>query len=97
MKKIRIKLVTLGNLKYPVRFASIENWKSQVFEARHVDQIQALPNAEGQNWSYSYEQLSNLLTADADYDFTVGVINAQLVYNFYIRRLDPNVCVLSFV
>lgn len=95
MKKIKIKLVTLGNLKYPVDFIFIESWKSDVFEAHHVDQIQALPNADGDNWAYSDAQLRNLIKPDKDYDFTIGIINAQLEYNYYIRRLGNNVGVLS--
>jgi hypothetical protein len=95
MKKIKIKLVTLGNLKYPVDFNSIEQWKSEVFEAQHVDQIQALPNAEGDGWAYSDDQLRELLKPDDDYDFTIGVINAQLEYNYYLRRLGNNGGVLS--
>jgi len=95
MKRIRIKLVTLGNLKYPVKFSLVENWKSNVFDAQHVDQIQALPNAQGRDWSYPDAQLTDLIRPDDGYDFTVGVINAPLEYNYYLRRLNNNVCVLS--
>lgn len=95
MKKIKVKLVTLGNLKYPVSFPNIENWKSEVFEAHHVDQIQVLPDTEGEDWSYTDAQLSGLIAADADYDFTIGIINAPLENNYYLRRLADNVGVLS--
>jgi hypothetical protein len=95
VKKIRIKLVTLGNLKYPVNFPNIESWKSEVFEAHHVDQIQVLPNSDGEDWSYTDERLSDLIAADADYSFTIGIINAPLENNYYLRRLADNVGVLS--
>ena len=95
MKKVKVKLVTLGNLKYPVNFSLIENWKSEVFEAHHIDQIQALPNTDGDDWSYSDTKLSELIVADTDYDFTIGIINARLEDNYYLRRLKDNVGVLS--
>lgn len=95
MKKVKIKLVTLGNLKYPVDFSRIENWKSEIFEAHHVDQIQALPDADGKCSHYPDVQLLNLIKADAGYDFTIGIINAELKDNFYLRPLTENVGVLS--
>ncbi|MFZ3018310.1 MAG: hypothetical protein WA056_07640 [Gallionella sp.] len=95
MKKIKVKLVTLGNLKYPVDFSIVENWKSEIFEAHHVDQIQALPDSDGVDWSYPDTQLSELIAPDADYDFTIGIINARLEDNFYLRPLANNVGVLS--
>jgi hypothetical protein len=95
VKKIKVKLVTLGNLKYPVNFSIVEKWKSKIFEAHHVDQIQALPNSNGEHWSYPDTQLSELLVSDSEYDFTIGIINARLEDNFYLRPLGNNVGVLS--
>lgn len=95
MKKIRVKLVTLGNLKYPINFSIIEKWKSEIFEAHHVDQIQALPDSDGEGWSYPDAQLNTLISPDAGYDFTIGVINARLESNFYLRPIANNVGVLS--
>lgn len=95
MRKIKVKLVTLGNLKYPVDFSIVENWKSEIFEAHHVDQIQTLPDSDGDDWSYPDTQLSQLIAPDADFDFTIGIINARLEDNFYLRPLARNVGVLS--
>lgn len=95
MRKIKVKLVTLGNLKYPVNFPNIENWRSEVFEAHHVDQIQVLPDSDGDDWSYTDTQLSELIATDAEYDFTIGIINARLEDNYYLRPLPNNVGILS--
>lgn len=95
MKKIKVKLVTLGNLKYPISFSIIEKWKSEIFEVRHVDQIQALPDFDGEDWSYTDAQLRELVSPDVDYDFTIGIINAQLEGNFYLRLIENNVGILS--
>ena len=64
MRKVKVKLVTLGNLKFAVDFNAIEGWKSSIFEAEHVDQIQALPNADGHQWEYPDQQLIRLLRQD---------------------------------
>lgn len=95
MRKVKVKLVTLGNLKFAVDFNAIEGWKSSIFEAEHVDQIQALPNADGHQWEYPDQQLIRLLRQDNGYDFTLGVMNGQLQDGFYMRRLGNNLCVLS--
>lgn len=95
MRKTKIKLVTLGNLKYPVDFRSIEKWKSQVLEVHHIDQIQTLPDTDGDSWSYTDELLESIIQPDTEYDCTVGIINAPLEDNYYIRRLANSICILS--
>lgn len=95
MRQIKVKLVTLGNLKYPVDFRLIEKWKSKLFTAQHIDQIQALPNMDGEDWSYSDYLLSELVKPDTHYDLTVGIINASLEDNYYVRRVGEYTCVLS--
>lgn len=92
---IRIKLVTIGNLKYPVNFKIIKGWRSQIFKAVHVDEVQAIPNAEGHDWTYPDDQLAGLVVPDVSYDLSFGIINAKLQDNYYLRRLGDKVCVLS--
>lgn len=95
MRKVKVKLVTLGNLKFAINFNAIERWKTAVFEAEHIDQIQALPNAEGPDWEYTDDQLTRLLQTDNGFDFTLGIMNSPLQNGFYMRRLSNNICVLS--
>lgn len=92
---IKIKLITLGNLKYPVNFKKVENWCSQIFKTDHAGEVQAISNAVGPDWSYPDNQLAVLIRPDKSYDFTVGIINAKLQDNYYLRRLENNVCILS--
>ncbi|NEP86350.1 MAG: hypothetical protein F6K18_05680 [Okeania sp. SIO2C2] len=95
MQKIKIKLVTLGNLKYPVDFQFIKKWKSKIFSAEHLDQIQILPEMDGEKWSYTDKLLANLIKSDKNYDFTVGMINYRLEKNYYVRRVGKDLCMLS--
>lgn len=95
MKKVRIKIVTLGNLKYPIDFKYLEHWESALFVIDHRDEVGHLPNAVGPDWRYSDHQLSSLLMPANSADLTLGLINAPLDDNYYMRRVGPNVAVLS--
>ena len=95
MNPIRINLVLLGNLKYPIDVATLETWKSSIVKIQHGDSVGHLPDAEGDEWEYTDEQLSKLLSADKNSDFTLGLINTPLEGNYYLRRLSDRVAVLS--
>lgn len=95
MKKIRVSLVSLGSLKYPVDIAYLESWKSNLITIQHGSSVGHLPNADGAEWERTNEQLRNLLNADTGADFTLGIINSPLEDNYYMRRLGDKVAVLS--
>jgi len=95
MRPIRISLVFLGSLKYPVSIAQLESWPSKVFKLHHSASVGHLPNSEGPDWEYTDEQLLHVIANDVEADFTMGLINAPLEDNYYIRRLSDRVGVLS--
>jgi hypothetical protein len=92
---IRVNIAILGHLKHKVDLRKIERWKSNVFSVQVYESIQSLPNAKGENWSYTDIQLAQILNHNPEFDITVGLINAPLHLNYYIRRLGDNKCVLS--
>lgn len=95
MQKIKVSLVSLGSLKYPVDIAYLEGWKSDILSIKHGASVGHLPNVDGNDWQRTNEQLSGLLHADAEADFTLGIINSPLEDNYYMRRLGAKVAVLS--
>ena len=95
MRPLKVSLVSLGSLKYPVDMAYLEGWASQLLTIQHGASIGHLPNAEGSEWVYTDNQLSSLIKTDGDADFTLALINAPLEDNYYIRRLGNKVAVLS--
>jgi hypothetical protein len=95
MQEIKIKLVALGNLKFPLNFNRIEEWNSSIFQLRFDEIVQLLPNPDEGGWSYSDTQLSSIVKHDNSYHFTVGIINAPLQHNYYVRRLEDSVAILS--
>jgi hypothetical protein len=95
MRPIKISLVSLGSLKYPVNTAFLEAWPSEVLKIQHGYSVGHLPDAEGSDWDYPDDQLLSLLSSEADCDFTIGLINAPIEDNYYLRRLSDHVAVLS--
>ncbi|MEW6562495.1 MAG: hypothetical protein AB1400_04605 [Pseudomonadota bacterium] len=95
MLPVKISLLKLGNLKYPVYLSQIERWKSDLISISSIKEIAVLPNAEGENWEYTDKQLSTLISHNNDGDITVAITNVPLENNFFLRRLSNNVCVLS--
>ena len=95
MRPIKISLVSLGNLKYPVSISHLEIWPSKVLTIQHGASVGHLPNSDGGSWVYTDEHLLEVLKADEDSDFTVGLINVPLEGNYYMRRLTDKVAVLS--
>lgn len=95
MNPTKINLVLLGNLKYPIDVVYLETWKSEIIKIQPGASVGHLPDAEGNNWEYTDEQLSVLLSPDSSSDFTLGLINTPLEGNYYLRRLSNRVAVLS--
>lgn len=96
MNPIKINLVLLGNLKYPIDVAILEAWKSKIVKIQHAASVGHLPDAGGDSWVYTDEQLTELLSVEGNNsDCTLGLINARLEGNYYLRRLGDRVAVLS--
>jgi hypothetical protein len=95
MRPITISLVLLGNLKYPLNVAHLENWNSDVVRFQHRAAVGHLPDADGDDWEYTDQQLLGVLGAEQESDFTLGLISLPLENNYYMRRLSDRVAVLS--
>lgn len=95
MNKTKITLISLGNTKFPVSFSDLEGWKSALFDIQHGAAVGQLPNAEGDDWQYTDAQLKALVHPEHGADFAVGIINAPLEDNYYLRRISDKVAVLS--
>ena len=95
MHPLNIAIVSLGSLKYPVNMSYLEGWKSQIIKLSHGASVGHLPDAEGENWEYTCDQLGTLVHSDSNASFTVALISAPLEDNYYMRRLGDKVAVLS--
>ena len=96
MHPIKISLVSLGNLKYPLNVSLLETWESDILTIKHDASVGHLPNSDGNSWEYTDSHLHSVLAANDGTDFTVGLTDVRLEDNYYIRRLSDKVAVLSF-
>lgn len=96
MHPLKVTIVLLGSLKYPVSMSYLEGWRSQIIKISHGASVGHLPDAEGDNWEYTSNQLGSLVHADNNASFTVALISAPLEGNYYMRRLGDKVAVISF-
>ena len=95
MNPIRISLVTLGSLKQPVDVPYLVQWGGRVMRIEHGASVAQIQDAEGEDWQYTDEQLAMVLAPSPGADITLGLINAPLDDNYFLRRLPRNVAVLS--
>lgn len=92
----KISIVVLGHLKYPLDISKIEKWQSSIFKIHSSASVNHLPNPNGSNWEYSDDQLRTILSEELNSDFTVGLTDACIENNYYMRRISEKTAVLSF-
>lgn len=61
----------------------------------HGPSVAHLQDAEGEDWQYTDEQLAKVLAPSLGADITLGLTNAPLEDNYFLRRLPKNVAILS--
>jgi hypothetical protein len=95
MKKVSISIVFLGNTSDSLNIGILSRWKSKLFTIAKLTSIENIPNANGMSWEYTKDQLKEIIKPDIDCDCTMGIINAPLEGNYYMRRLGNNIAVIS--
>jgi hypothetical protein len=95
MKKVSVSIVFLGNTRDRIDIPLLNRWKSKLFSIIRMSSTETIPNSAGPSWEYTKEQLSKIIKADPGSDLTIGIINAPIESNYYMRRLGNNVTVLS--
>ena len=96
MAPIQVAIISVGSLKYPFDFRKLTTWQSKIVQISHGPSIEHLPNAQGPDWTYPDAQLSALIRAVPNSNITLALVNVPLQDNYYLRRLNSNVAVLSF-
>ena len=95
-KPVKISLVLLGTQLHVSTITKLKQHKSKLFCITDSSIIGDLPNTDLPGWSYSKELLDDIIKADPNNDFTIGVIEAPLEGNYYTRSPSPNVYVTTF-
>ncbi len=96
MEKIKIKIVQLGYVPFPISSKRITSWKSALFEIdSNIDQYTFQMDSDIDFWGYSDNTLENELPIQSDFDFQLAITNVPLQDDFYARRLSHNRIVIT--
>jgi hypothetical protein len=96
MLKVKIRIKILGGLKYKLNLDKIKKWKTSFYEITAIETLEALPDSiNKEDWSYSDEQLKNIIGDTSTSQATVAIISHKLTNNYYGRRITNNCYVLS--
>ncbi|MBL6448285.1 hypothetical protein JMN32_18365 [Fulvivirga sp. 29W222] len=96
MTKLKIKVISWGQLPFKFDRSKIENWKSDIFEiVGAIETHQINKGSDGEFHEY-YDQTVLDDMPDPDCDFMVAMTNVPLENNWYSRRLADKIVCFSF-
>jgi len=97
MKKVKIKLVSIGHLPRHLELTRVSGWKSQVFElVGEIENFALRCDADSEGWEFSDALLKARLPDHAGADFLIAIVNVPIQDNWYSRRLGDNQVVFTF-
>ena len=95
MKKISI--VQLGFLKRQLNLRKLQRWTSKLFSIDTLNEISHMPESVYSDYlqGLSDENLSANVKHEGNSDITIGITEYRLEGNFYMRRVDNDVVIIS--
>lgn len=97
MDKVRIKLVTIGDLPLHQGLIRVSAWKSDVFElAGEIENFALRCDSDSDGWVFSDALLKDQLPVHTGADFLIAIVNVPIEENWYSRRLGDNQIVFTF-
>lgn len=91
MTKIKVKIIILGHLIYPLNSKLLANWNSKVIDINSdINEYKLPADSDGVNWEFTDELLDRHVTKDFEEDFLLAIVNVPLQENYYTRRLSHN-------
>lgn len=95
MQQLTIDICLLGKAEFDIDIKVLRKYRSKVFLITDIRNRGILPECDLSDWGYSDEILAGLFQPLLNSKFTVGVIDAPLEDNYYMRRISKNQCVIS--
>lgn len=97
MRKVRIKLIILGQLPVDLDKLKLTNWKSDVFEiVGQIDNYTITNNADGLSWEFTDENIESQLPVNFEGDLLIAMTHVPLENNYYARRFTNNTICMTF-
>lgn len=97
MRKVKIKVITLGHMPPHVDLDRVRTWRSQLFEiVGSIENHEIRCDSDGFGWEFSDALLSQQIPVDTSVDFVFALTNVPLDMSWYSRRIGMNRAVLTF-
>lgn len=97
MRKVKIKLVTVGHRPLHLNLGLVSAWISDVFElVGNIENFALRGDADGEDWCFTDEKLRTQLPDHTGADFILAIVNVPIEDNWYSRRLGNNQIVFTF-
>ena len=95
IKKVKIKLVFLGQVPFTVDTSKILSWQSNLFELINpIETFQITKNSDREDWSYSDACIQSLIPKRNGEDILIALTNVRIEDNYYVRRfVNDSFCV----
>jgi hypothetical protein len=97
MDKIKIRIITMGNMPREFNKQKIFKWKSDLFCI--LDEIQSftLPSdSDGVGWEFTDDNIKSIIPIEDGYQIRLVIVNIPLEDRFYARRLNNNTAIITF-
>ena len=97
MTKLKIKIISWGQLPFKFDRAKIENWESDIFEVvGSIETHQINQDSDGEFHEYYDQTVLKDMPDNSDCDFMIAMTNVPLENNWYSRRLNDKTVCFSF-
>jgi len=95
--KVKIRLITLGQIPAGFNKKVIKKHKSSVYQLiGDIENFALNSDSDGASWEYSDELLSKQIKENFAGDILIAISNIPLEDNYYTRRLSGNRVVFTF-
>jgi hypothetical protein len=95
--QMELDIVRLGQLKRQIDFDFIKQWKSEFFEIKSILEIHNIPNFEDMlGWQHLHDDLVRSAVTYDKNRTTIVITEYSLEDNFYMRRIDKGLIIISF-
>lgn len=99
MAKLKIAIITLGNVEQKVNLKKIKNWKSKLFEINTIQKIDHIPESDVDDGyldhKFSSDGLNAAVSCPDCSDLAIAIMANRFDDNFYLHRLSENCVGLS--
>lgn len=97
MKKVKIKVITIGHLPLHLNLKKVIAWNSSIFEiSGEIENYSLRCDSDSYGWEFSDELIKAQLETKFDGDFLLAIVNVPIESNWYSRRLGDNQIVFTF-